>query len=223
MEVYRANNKSRPAGWDAILASIPGVKKVVECRAGEAVFCQGQPADSVFYLRQGKVTLTVESRRRKHAIVGILGAGDFLGEGCLAGQKLRISTASAITDCILDRFNKRSMVLTLNEHHAVSKLFVKHLLERIIRYEQDLVHQLFSSSEKRLARTLLMLAHFGKESRAETIVPGINQESLAQMVGTTRSRISHFMNKFRKLGFVDYNGQMKLTVNSSLLSVVLHD
>ena len=223
MEIFRARKKSRPADWEALLAEIPGVKTVIECDAGHDIFRQGQAADSVFYIRRGKVKLTVASRRRKEAIVCTLEAGEFFGEGCLAGQRLRIATASAITDCILDRLGKRSMVLMLHELHDVSEFFVRHLLERNVRYEQDLVHQLFNSSEKRLARTLLMLAHFGKKSRAEVIVPGINQENLAKMVGTTRSRISFFMNKFKKLGFVDYNGEMKLTVNSSLLSVVLHD
>ena len=223
MEVFRARKKSRPADWDGILAEIPSVKTVIECGAGHDIFRQGQAADSVFYLRRGKVKLTVASRRRKEAIVCILEAGEFFGEGCLAGQRLRIATASAITDCILDRLGKRSMVLMLHELHDVSEFFVRHLLERNIRYEQDLVHQLFNSSEKRLARTLLTLAHFGKESRAETIIPRISQESLAQMVGTTRPRISFFMNKFKKLGFIDYNGEMKPTVNSSLLSVVLRD
>jgi CRP/FNR family cyclic AMP-dependent transcriptional regulator len=223
VEVFRARKKGRPADWEAILAEIPGVKTVIECGAGHDIFSQGQPADSIFYVRQGKVKLTVTSRRRKEAIVCTHEAGDFFGEGCLAGQKLRIATASAITDCILDRVGRRSMVLMLHEHHDVSVFFARYLMERNIRYEQDLVHQLLDSSEKRLARTLLMLAHFGKESRTETIVPSINQESLAQMVGTTRSWISHFMNKFKKLGFVDYNDKMKLTVNSSLLSVVLHD
>jgi len=223
VEVFRARRRSRPADWEAILAEIPGVKTVLECGTGHEIFRQGQVADSVFFLRRGKVKLTVVSRRHKEAIVCTLEAGDFFGEGCLAGQRLRIATASAITDCILDRVDRRSMVRMLHELHDVSELFVRHLLERNVRYEQDLVHQLFNSSEKRLARTLLMLAHFGKESRSETIVPRINQESLAQMVGTTRSRINHFMNKFKKLGFVDYNGEMKLTVNNSLLSVVLHD
>ena len=223
VEVFRATKKSRPVDWKAILAEIPGVKTVIECRAGHDIFSQGQPADSVFFVRQGKVKLTVTSRRRKEAIVCTLDAGDFFGEGCLAGQKLRIATASATTDCILDRVDRRSMVRMLHELHDVSEFFVRHLLERNSRYEQNLVHQLFDSSEKRLARTLLMLAHFGKESRTETIVPNINQESLAQMIGTTRQRINLFMNKFKRLGFVDYNGEMKLTVNSSLLSVVLHD
>ena len=183
VEVFRTRRRSRPADWEAILAEIPGVKTVIECGAGHEIFRQGQAADSVFYLRRGKVKLTVASRRRKEAIICTLEVGDFFGEGCLAGQRLRIATASATTDCILDRVDRRSMVRMMHELHDVSEFFVRHLLERNSRYEQNLVHQLFDSSEKRLARTLLMLAHFGKESRTETIVPNINQESLAQMVG----------------------------------------
>jgi CRP-like cAMP-binding protein len=209
--------------WEALLAKIPGVKTVVECGAGHHIFRQGQVADSLFYVRRGKVKLTVVSRRGKEAIVSTLEAGDFFGEGCLVEQRLRIATASAITDCILDRLDKRFMALMLHKHHAVSEFFVRHLLERNVRYEQDLLHQLFNSSERRLARTLLRLAQFGKNSRSETIVPSINQETLAKMVGTTRSRINVFLNKFRKLGFVDYDGEMKLTVNNGLLNVLLQD
>lgn len=223
VEVFRPGKKRHPVDWEAIVARIPGVKTVIKCGAGHEIFCQGQAADSVFYLRRGKVKLTVVSRRGKEVIVCTLGAGDFFGEGCLVGQRLRTATASTITDCILDRLDKRFMALMLHEHHDVSEFFVRHLLERNIRYEQDLVHQLFSSSEKRLARTLFSLAHFGKKSRSETIVPSINQETLAKMVGTTRSRINSFMNKFKKLGFVDYDGEMNLTVNNSLLGVFLHD
>ena len=222
-EVFRPRKKGHPVDWEAILARIPGVKTVVECGAGHDIFRQGQTADSVFYLRRGKVKITVVSRRGKEAVVCTLESGDFFGEGCLVGQRLRIATASAITDCILDRLDKRYLALMLHEHHELSEFFVRHLLERNIRYEQDLVHQLFNSSEKRLARTLLMLAHFGKKSRSETIVPSINQENLAKMVGTTRSRINFFMNKFKKLGFVDYNSETTLTVNNSLLSVLLND
>ena len=161
----------------------------------------------MFYLRRGKVKLAVTSEQGKEAIVAILGAGEFFGEGCLAGQPLRIATATAMTDCTLVRIEKPLMARMLHEQHDFSELFVTHLLSRNIRYEEDLVDQLFNSSEKRLARILLLLAHFGKESRAETVLPRVNQENLAQMVGTTRSRVSHFMNKFRKLGFVDYNGR----------------
>jgi CRP/FNR family transcriptional regulator, cyclic AMP receptor protein len=217
-----ANKKSQPVDWEVFLAGIPGGKTLIEYGANRKVFRQGEPADSVFYLRQGKVKLAVTSKQGKEAIVAILGAGEFFGEGCLAGQQLRVSTAIAINDCTLARIDKPVMARMLHEQHDVSELFVTHLLSRNIRYEEDLVDQLFNSSEKRLARILLLLAHFGKEARAETVVPSINQESLAQMVGTTRSRVSHFMNKFRKLGFVDYNGG-GLTVHSGLLTVILHD
>jgi CRP/FNR family transcriptional regulator, cyclic AMP receptor protein len=216
------NKKSQPVDWEALLASIPGGQTVMEYGANRKIFRQGEPANSVFYLRQGKVKLAVTSKQGKEAIVAILDAGEFFGEGCLAGQQLRVSTATAMTDCTLARIEKPLMGRMLHEQHDVSELFVTHLLSRNIRYEEDLVDQLFNSSEKRLARILLLLAHFGKEARAETVLPRINQENLAQMVGTTRSRVSHFMNKFRKLGFVDYNGS-GLTVHSGLLTVVLHD
>ena len=177
----------------------------------------------MFYVRRGKIKFAVTSQQGKEAIVAILDAGEFFGEGCLAGQPLRIATASAMTDCTLVRIEKPLMARMLHEQHGVSELFVTHLLSRNIRYEADLVDQLFNSSEKRLARMLLLLAHFGKESKAEPVLPRVNQENLAQMVGTTRSRISHFMNKFRKLGFIDYSDNGGLTVHSGLLSVVLHD
>jgi CRP-like cAMP-binding protein len=220
-----ANTNKPPAvDWEAFLAGFTGGKTNIEYAAHRDIFCQGQPADSVFYLRRGRVKIAVTSDQGKEAIVAILGAGDFFGEGCLAGQQFRIATATTITDCNLVRIAKPLMARMLHEKHEVSELFIMHLLSRNIRFEGDLVDQLFNSSEKRLARILLLLAHFGKESRAETIHPRINQETLAQMVGTTRSRVSHFMNKFKKLGFVEYkNLAGGLTVNSSLLSVVLHD
>ena len=186
------------------------------------IFRQGQPADSLFYLRRGKVKLSVISQQGKEAIVAILSAGEFFGEGCLAGQPVRMATAVAMTDCTLDKIDKSLMARMLHEQHDISELFVKHLLSRNIRYEADLVDQLFNSSEKRLARILLLLSHFGKESRAETVIPRVNQDTLAQMVGTTRSRVSHFMNRFREHGFIDYDDG-GLTVHSGLLSVVLHD
>jgi CRP/FNR family cyclic AMP-dependent transcriptional regulator len=210
-----------PVNWETILAEIVGGNTAVEYSAKRKIFWQGQPADSLFYVRQGKVKLAVISKQGKDAIVAVLTAGDFLGEGCRAGQPLRIATASAMSDCTLIRIERSVMARILHDQHDVSELFVTHLLSRNIRFEADLVDQLFNSSEKRLARILLLLAHFGKESRAETVLPRINQEHLAQMVGTTRSRVSHFMMKFKKLGFIDYtNG---LTVHSGLLSVVLHD
>ncbi len=222
-QVVTANQKSQPVDWESLLAVIPGGKTVIEYGVNRTIFRQGDPADSVFYLRRGKVKLAVTSNQGKEAIIAILGAGEFFGDGCLAGQPLRVSAAVAMTDCSLARIEKRQMARMLHEQHDVSELFVMHLLSRNIRYAEDLVDQLFNSSEKRLARILLLLAHFGKEGRAERVVPSVNQENLAQMVGTTRSRVSHFMNKFRKLGFVDYSGNGGLTVNSGLLTIILHD
>ena len=232
-KVVRANGKGKPAlatanektqsvDWAAFLAGISRGKTVLEYGTGRTVYMQGDPADSVWYLHQGKVKLAVTSQQGKEAIVAVLGAGEFFGEGCIAGRPLRVSTASTLSDCTLYRVEKLLMMSMLHEQHGISELFVTHLLTRNIRFEEDLVDQLFNSSEKRLARILLLLTHFGKEAKAETILPGINQEHLAQMVGTTRSRVSHFMNKFRKLGFVDYTSGA-LTVHSGLLSVVLHD
>ena len=217
-----ANSKSQIVDWEAVFAGIFRGKTIMECGANRDIFQQGQPADSLFYIRKGKVKLTVVSQQGKEAIVAVLSAGEFFGEGCMAGQQLRMATAVAMTDCTLDRIEKSLMTRLLHERHDISELFVTHLLSRNIRYEADLVDQLFNSSEKRLARILLLLAHFGKESRAEVVVPRVSQDDLAQMVGTTRSRVSHFMNKFRGLGFVDYDDE-GLTVHSGLLSVVLHD
>ena len=222
-EVITANKKNQPVDWETLLVGVAGAKTAIEYSANRIIFRQGDPADAVFFIRKGKVKIAVTSQQGKEAIVAILDAGEFFGEGCLAGQPLCIATATAMMDCSLARIEKTLMARMLHEEHHVSELFVTHLLSRNIRYEGDLVDQLFNSSEKRLARTLLMLAHFGKESRAETILPSINQENLAQMVGTTRSRVSHFMNKFRKLGFVDYTSSGGLTVNSGLLTVVLHE
>jgi CRP/FNR family cyclic AMP-dependent transcriptional regulator len=221
-KIGRVQERIRPVDWEAFLAGILRGKTIIECGIDRNIFRQGQPADSLFYLRRGKVKLRVISQRGKEAIVAVLGAGEFFGEGCLAGQPLRMATAVALTDCVLDKVEKPVMVRILHEQHDISELFVKHLLVRNIRYEADLVDQLFNSSERRLARILLLLAHFGKESRSESVVPTVSQDTLAQMVGTTRSRVSHFMNKFKGLGFIDYNGH-GLTVNSSLLNVVLHD
>jgi CRP/FNR family transcriptional regulator, cyclic AMP receptor protein len=216
-----ARKKSRSSDWDSLLDMMPYGKSVTESDRKRHIFRQGDPADAVFFLKRGKVKMAVTSKQGKEAIVAVLDVGDFFGEGCLAGQPLRMATATTMTDCTLIRIEKSAMARLLHERHHISELFVTHLLSRNIRYEEDLVDQLFNSSEKRLARILLLLSHFGKESRAETVLPRINQESLAQMVGTTRSRVSHFMNKFKKLGFINYNGG--LTVNSGLLSVILHD
>jgi CRP/FNR family transcriptional regulator, cyclic AMP receptor protein len=218
-----ANKKDQPFDWESLLKGIPRGKTVIEYGANRNVFRQGQPADSLFYLQRGKVKLAVTSREGKEAIVAILDAGEFFGEGCLAGQLLRMATATAMTDCTLFRIEKRLMTRLLHERHEISELFLAHLLSRNIRYEADLVDQLFNSSEKRLARILLLLSHFGKESREEPVLPRVSQDDLAQMVGTTRSRVSHFMNKFRKLGFINYSDSGGLKVHSGLLSVVLHE
>jgi CRP/FNR family transcriptional regulator, cyclic AMP receptor protein len=215
--------KKAPIDWESLLAEITPGNTIVEYGADRRIFDQGQPAESIYYVRKGTVRLSVISQHGKEAIVATLSAGEFLGEGCLAGQPLRMSTATTITDCHFFRIEKSLMLRMIHEKHEISELFVTHLLSRNIRYEADLVDQLFNSSEKRLARILLILANFGKESRAEPVLPSVSQDSLAQMVGTTRSRVSHFMNKFRKLGFIDYSDSDGLTVHSGLLSVVLHD
>jgi len=217
------SKKCEPVDWESLLDGIGRGKSAVEYGADRRVFDQGQPADSIFYIRKGGVKLSVISKQDKEAIVATLSAGDFLGEGCLAGQLLRMATATTISDCSLFRIEKSLMQQMLHEKHEISELFVAHLLSRNIRFEADLVDQLFNSSEKRLARILLLLANFGKESKSELVLPSVSQDSLAQMVGTTRSRVSHFMNKFRKLGFINYGDNDGLTVHSSLLSVVLHD
>jgi CRP/FNR family cyclic AMP-dependent transcriptional regulator len=204
------------------LASIGEGRKILDFEKDQTVFAQGGPTDSVFYVQKGKIKLTVVSQTGKEATVGVLGEGSFFGEGALAGQAFRMGSASAMTDCTIMRIDKGSMVEALHREHSLSDLFVSHLLARNIRYEEDLVDQLFNSSEKRLARILLLLAHFGKEGKPETVIPKISQESLAEMVGTTRSRVSFFMNRFRKLGFVAYDGS-GMQVHSSLLNVVLHD
>ncbi len=214
--------KSASVDWEVLLPAITRGKTAEKYSADRRIFDQGQPADSIFYIRKGKVKLSVVSQQGKEAIVATLSAGDFLGEGCLAGQTLRMATAVAMTDCILDKIEKSLMIRMLHEKHQISELFVTHLLSRNIRYEADLVDQIFNSSEKRLARILLLLAHFGKESRSELVLPRVSQDELAQMVGTTRSRISHFMNRFRQHGFIEYDNA-ELTVHSGLLSVILHD
>jgi len=187
----------------------------------QAIFAQGDPADAVFYIQTGQVKLTVVSKTGKEATIAILGDRDFFGESSIAGQAFRMSSATAMTDCAVLRIDKKAMMKALHREHEFSDLFVAYLLTRNIRYEEDLVDQLFNSSEKRLARILLLLAHFGKDGVPETVVPKISQETLAEMVGTTRSRVSFFMNRFRKLGFIDYNSELQ--VHSSLLNVVLHD
>ena len=189
-------------------------------RKKQVVFAQGDPADAVFYLEKGQVTLTVVSDRGKSGVVAMLGPGDFFGEGCLAGQPVRMASALAISDVMVVRIEREAMIRLLHEPSSFSERFMAHLLARNVRIEEDLVDQLFNSSEKRLARVLLLLAHFGKEGKTEPMIPRISQEVLAEMVGTTRPRINAFMNKFRKLGFIEYNGG--LHVHSSLLNVLLH-
>ena len=207
----------------AFLATIGEGRESVLFERKQGIFAQGDPADAVFYIRTGKVKLTVVSKTGREATIGILGDGDFFGEGSLAGQEVRMDSATAMTECSLLRIDKKAMMQTLHREHDFSDLFVAYLLTRNVRYEEDLVDQLFNSSEKRLARMLLLLAHFGKEGKPEPVVPKISQEMLAEMIGTTRSRVSFFMNRFRKLGFVDYDGGSGLQVHSSLLNVVLHD
>jgi CRP/FNR family cyclic AMP-dependent transcriptional regulator len=207
---------------DAFLAKAEGGRAVSNFQKDQVVFSQGESADSVFYIQKGKAKITVVSDQGKEAIVAILGSGDFCGEGCLAGQPRRIATVKAMTECVIMRLDKATMVRLLHDEPAFSEMFVSHLLARNIRVEADLIDRLFNSGEKRLARLLLLLVNFGREGTPEPIIPKISQETLAEMVGTTRSRVSFFMNKFRRLGFVDYSGG-GVQVHRSLLNVVLHD
>jgi len=213
--------KKRAFDPSTFLATIGVGRKIVAVSKKQAIFTQGDVADAIFYIQEGKVRLTVVSKTGKEATIGILGEKNFFGEGSLAGQSVRMGSATALTACQLLRIEKRAMMDALHRQHTFSDMFVAYLLARNIRYEEDLVDQLFNSSEKRLARVLLLLAHFGKEDVPERVLSKISQETLAEMVGTTRSRVSFFMNRFRKLGFVHYNGG--LLVHRSLLNVVLHD
>jgi CRP-like cAMP-binding protein len=203
------------------LSKINGGRTVSRYGKNQVVYAQGDPADSVFYIQSGKVKATVVSEQGKEAVVALLGANDFFGEGCLAGQPLRLATVSAMTECVVVRIAKSDITSVIHNEPAFAELFIAHLLARNSRVEEDLVDLLFNSSEKRLARVLLLLANFGKEGRPEPIIAKISQETLAEMIGTTRSRVSHFMNKFRQLGFINYNGHLE--VHSSLLSVVLSE
>jgi len=219
-----AVTRDAPLDWDALLPGATKGKTVLEFTGvNETVFMQGQAADALFFVLRGKVKLTVVSHGGKEAIVATLGPGEFLGEGCLVGQLARMATATAVGACTLIRMEKAAMAAMLLERQALAGVFINHLLTRIIRYEADLADQLFNSSEKRLARTLLLLSHFGPDSVSEPVVRGISQEHLAQMVGTTRSRINFFMNRFRKLGYVTYNSKAGLTVHRSLRSVTLRN
>ncbi len=212
-----------PSGFspENFLAMIGVGRKIVFVPKKRPVFVQGAVSDALFYIQSGKVKLTVLSKIGKEATIGILNSGDFFGEGCLVGQPLRMSSATTMADSSLMKIEKKSMMDTLHREHTLSDMFVAYLLSRNIRYEEDLVDQLFNSSEKRLARILLLLAHFGKEGRTENMIANMSQETLGEMVGTTRSRVSFFMNRFRKLGFIHYNGGIE--VHSSLLNIVLHD
>jgi CRP/FNR family transcriptional regulator, cyclic AMP receptor protein len=205
------------------LSTINGGRKIEAFLKKQTIFAQGDSSDAVFYIQEGRVKLTVVSKIGKEATIGILNQGDFFGEGCLTGQLLRLSSATAITNCSVMKIDKKSMMEVLHREHAFSDMFVAYLLARNIRYEEDLVDQLFNSSEKRLARILLLLAHFGKDGKQETVIPKMSQEMLAEMIGTTRSRVSFFLNRFRKLGFIEYDGGSGFRVHSSLLNIVLHD
>jgi CRP-like cAMP-binding protein len=203
------------------LAKVGAGKTILELKESQNVFAQGDVADAVFYIQKGKVKVTVLSDQGKEAVVGILGPGQFFGESCMNGHKLRISTATAIENCVITAITKDAMLAALHDEPKFSEMFMAYLLTRNSRIEEDLIDQLFNSSERRLARTLLLLANFGKAGSPQPISPNISQETLAEMIGTTRSRVSHFMNKFRKLGLIDYNGKIK--VHNSLLSAVLHE
>jgi CRP/FNR family cyclic AMP-dependent transcriptional regulator len=206
------------------LAKVGQGRTIADYSKNQVVFSQSDRADAVFYIQKGKMKLTVVSDVGKEAVIAILGPGDFLGEGCLRAQPLRMSTATAISDCSIVRLEKAAMVRVLHDEPTFSEMFVSYLLSRNMRIEEDLVDQLFNSSEKRLARVLLLLAHFGREGKPEPVIAKISQETLAEMIGTTRSRVSFFMNKFRKMGFIEYNGGLDgLHVHSSLLNIVLHD
>jgi len=214
---------AHPHAFDpqAFLAKIGAGRTLVPCQKQQPIFTQGEAADAVFYIQEGQVKLTVVSAQGKEAVIALLAAEAFFGEGCLAGQPLRMATATALTDGTLMRIEKPAMLRVLHAEPAFSALFMAYLLSRNSRIEADLIDHLFNSSEKRLARVLLLLAHFGKEGTAEPVIPQISQETLAEMIGTTRSRVSFFLNKFRKLGFIDYNGDLR--VHSSLLNILLHD
>ena len=215
------SNSKLPFDLQAFLASANGGRTISTYRANQTIFSQGESAASVFYIQEGKVKLTVLSEQGKEAIVAILGTGDFCGEGCLAGQPQRMATAAAMADSRIMRLEQVAMIRLLHDEPEFSERFMSHLLARNVRVEADLVDQLFNSSEKRLARLLLILAKFGKDGKPEPVIAKISQETLAEMIGTTRSRVSFFMNRFRKMGLIDYNGHLE--IHSSLLNVVLHD
>ena len=223
MAAKRAPRAPEPFDVNAFLASAGLSRRVTQLAPGTVVFAQGATANAVFYLQEGAIKLSVLSAAGKEAVVAMLGPGDFFGEGCLAGQTRRMGSATAMVATAVLRISKVEMMRTLHEQSALSDRFIAHMLTRNIRIEEDLVDQLFNSSEKRLARTLLLLARYGKHDTVQRTLPKLSQETLAEMVGTTRSRVNFFMNKFRKLGFIEYDAALKVNINSSLLSVVLHD
>ena len=213
--------KPKPFSVEVFLSTLDGERSVSEYRKHQKVFSQGDAADAVYYVQQGQVKVCVVSERGKEAVVALHGKGDFFGEGCLTGQPLRLATVAAMTHSVITRIDKAAIVRVLKDEPKFSEMFLSYILARNARVEEDLVDQLFNSSEKRLARVLLLMANFGKEGRQEPVLAKISQETLAEMVGTTRSRVSYFMNKFRKLGFIEYNGTLE--IHNSLLNVVLHD
>jgi CRP-like cAMP-binding protein len=223
MTPVAAAKKRRRFHLQTFLSTIDGGRTIATFPKKQTIFVQGDVADSVFYIQSGKVKLTVVASSGKEATIGVLNEGKFVGEGCLIGQPLRMCFACAMTDCTLMRIDKQSMIDVIHRERAFSDMFVAYLLSRNIRYEEDLVDQLFNSSEKRLARVLLLLAQFGKDGLTEVAIPQITQQTLAEMVGTTRSRINLFLNRFRKLGFIDYHASDDLRVHSSLLNVILDD
>jgi len=227
LKVVQPKNGPAPAAAgfsaQAFLDSVRVSKTVVQYGRDEAIFTQGDACEDVMYIRSGGVKLSVLSAAGKEAVVAMLGPGDFFGEGCLAGQAVRMGSATAVTPSAILHVSKASMVQLLHQQHEMSDRFISHMLTRNIRIEEDLVDQLFNSSEKRLARTLLLLARYGKQDKPIRMVPTISQETLSEMVGTTRSRVNFFLNKFRKMGFIEYEGERPIKINSSLLSVVLHD
>jgi CRP/FNR family cyclic AMP-dependent transcriptional regulator len=216
-----AQKKSPPSRYGKRAAESGEGARIATFDEGSVVFAQGDVANALFRIQKGKIKLSVVSNAGKEAVIAVLGAGDFFGEGCLAGQPLRMSTATAMTECSIARMEIADVIERLQKDAAFSKLLLSYMLTRTMRIEEDLIDQLFNSSEKRLARALLLLANFGKEGKPEIVIPKISQETLATMIGTTRSRVSFFMNKFRRLGFIEYNGTLE--VHSSLLNVVLHD
>ncbi len=221
MNLPAEGDKHRTVDPEIILSTGDRGRRIATFAKKQTIFAQGGSPDAVFYIRKGRVRLGVVSKSGKEATIAILNEGDFFGEGCLTGQLLRLCSATAITECCVMRIDKKAMVEMLHQERRFADLFVAYLLTRNIRYEENLIDLLFNSSEKRLARILLMLAHFGKDGKPEVLIPEISHDTLAEMVGTTRPRVSFFMNRFRKLGFVRYNGGLE--VRSSLLSIVLHD